>query len=192
MTASPEIHLIIIGNLNLLDRICLKLTNRYFHRTIAPLNSNNIARAQDLLYLLRGKHHQSIPGRERKQNDLPRPYLACLSCQRLRSSSNFADNELRTTPALRLGSRRTLWRKGLSSRLKKRLCIECGLKKRQRGYGRGTMIEVEEFSYVYCKHCCELREVIDGTEFHTGLCRECLLEKEKQQGLGRGSKERVR
>lgn len=87
MSLVPELHLIVAENLNPFDRLALRLSNRHFFRLIPPVNlsAKDLSLAQAQLYKRRGPDSQAVPGTTIKNDTFP--YLACMSCMRLRLST---------------------------------------------------------------------------------------------------------
>ena len=176
MNVATEIQLLIIGNLNPLDRICLKLTNHYFYQIIDPLTPAELPKAQQLLYQKRGYDRQKVPGSDRPGRfDCPlRPYLACMTCSRLRLSSKFSDDQQRASPVLRVPPRLKRSLGHLFYTTRKRFCITCGLGARH--WVDGDTLEVEEKLYQVCRSCHKLKETCKGTRSYTmKFCRHCYL-----------------
>ena len=170
-----EIHLLIANNLDPLERILLKLTNRYFYQIIEPLNHKELKEAQQLLYNQRGCKKQCIPGLPETQDHL-KPYLACMTCSRLRLSSKFADEQQRAFPLLKVPVRMMVRFGRLPYKRIKRFCIDCGLKDGKYESPKSDIITVNGDLFRVCKSCQELTQTWKGTVSHTKrLCRNCYL-----------------
>lgn len=181
----PELHLIVAESLDPIDRISLKLTNRYFYQIITPLTLKELPSIQDRIYKRRGPSSQAIPGSDVK-NDR-HPYLACMSCVKLRLSTNFANHQQRCSPVLRVPLR---LRGGLTVEpycLQQRFCMFCGIIKRKAGYKQGDIIRVNDEEFVICNYCNQIGK--NGDEYSrrraTGLCARCWSGLRKVRGSER-------
>lgn len=184
MSLVPELHLIVAETLDPFDRLSLKLTNRHFFQLISPvqLNSKDLSLAQTQLYKRRGPNSQAVPGTPIKNDRFP--YLACMSCMRLRLSTSFADHQTRWSPVLKVPRRltKTIFVKNYS--LLQRFCIDCGIKEKKDGFRQGQVVKVDQKEHVICNFCSNLgRKVEDGSRRQAlGLCEMCWIMLETTRG----------
>ena len=163
----------ITAELNPLDRISLKLTNRYFHSTISPLTTEELPWAQQSL--CQAPKPSTQPTLEiilkTKSEKWRPPYLACMSCLHLRPCYMFADSQIRRFPAPRVP-------KGLRGDLPKtsyynsrRFCVSCGIKKETRGYQPSDTIIINDVSFLFCCRCKKVNLRTDSLVL--GECQKC-------------------
>lgn len=170
---APELHLLLSESLEPIDRISLKLTNRYFYLTIPSFQPDELSNAQQQLYKRRGPAKQAIPGTNLKQEI--DPYLACMCCFRLRPMLKFADEQQRWSPVLKVGWHRTKDLKVPSHVRLPRLCITCGIYNGRVGHLPGNIIPLDGKEVVVCNFCIQYgwigaREVRRRA---AGLCDKC-------------------
>lgn len=175
MSLAPELQLIVAENLDPFDRLSLKLTNRHLFHFIpsVQLTLKDLALAQAQLYKRRGPDSQAVPGTNIKNDEFP--YLACMSCMRLRLSTNFADAQTRWSPILKVPRRliKNVVVKGYS--LQQRFCIDCGINEERNGFQKGRIINVNDEEFVICNFCSKLgRNAEKGSRRPAaGLCEVC-------------------
>lgn len=177
MSLAPELHLIVAETLDPFDRLSLKLTNRHFFQLISPVqfSSKDLASAQAQLYKRRGPDTQAVPGTPIKADRFP--YLACMSCMRLRLSTSFADDQTRWSPVLKVPRRLTKTTFVKHYSLFQRFCIDCGVNEKKDGFQQGQIVKVDQKEYVICNFCSNLgRKVGDGSRRQAaGLCEVCWI-----------------
>lgn len=175
MSLAPELHLIVAENLDPFDRLSLTLTNRHFFHLIpfVQLSLKDLSLAQAWLYKRRGPDSQAVPGTNIKNDKFP--YLACMSCLRLRLSTKFADDQTRWSPVLKVPRRliKTIVVKGYS--LQQRFCINCGIHEKRNGFQPGQIVKVNDEEFLICNFCSHLgRNVEKGSRrCAAALSEEC-------------------
>lgn len=93
MNVPPELHLEVTDHLNELDRMRLRLTNRYFRQAIKPLKLNELANAQQQHWHESVKIH--LPHYHPVTFFDPKVF-ACMNCLQLRFRNHF--EKLRSRP----------------------------------------------------------------------------------------------
>ncbi|KAL6714094.1 hypothetical protein ACLMJK_008588 [Lecanora helva] len=158
-----ELQEIVITHLNIIDKISLRLTCHYFSSIISPLTSATIAEAQQILYSYRDPHAQGVGAPP--YDTFKRPYLACMSCHRLRPSNKFLNNQLRAKPTLKVPRALQLARTkqfGVMPnryRDEPRYCYQCeAVERKVKKYRPGAEVDIEHSHYVVCRCAGELKQ----------------------------------
>ena len=140
----------IVKELNPLDQMSLKITNRLFNELVPCPRGYHLEQAQHILYMRRGRNKQTMPGTNIGMSSTrqSRPYLACMCCSRLRSSLEFDDDNVRREPELDLPRLPKGGKYIARYSSEQRMCIDCRLK--EMDYEPLTEIKIEGYDHVVC------------------------------------------